>query len=201
MSQLVIIDTGCANLSSVQFALRRLGVNPCISRDSKDIQNADKLLLPGVGTAEFAMANLTALKLVDVIKNITQPTLGICLGMQLLTKHSSESKHGTTTTLGLIDAHTDKMMAKGLPLPHMGWNKVAQIADNLLFDGIDDNAYFYFVHSYAVAVGKTTLGVCEYAEPFSAVICQDNFYGVQFHPEKSGKVGSRLLQNFVEKIK
>lgn len=201
MNQVVIVDTGCANLSSVQFALQRIGVDSLISHHKSDIQNADKLLLPGVGTAQFAMANLAKLGLIEVIKNATQPLLGICLGMQLLTQHSDESTQGNIKTLGLIDTYTKKLSNQGLPLPHMGWNTVAQSVDNPLFDKINDRAYFYFVHSYAVKVGKATLGVCEYGEPFSALICQDNFYGVQFHPEKSGKVGSQLLKNFVENIK
>lgn len=202
MSNVVIIDTGCANLSSVKFALERLGYRPTISGDSAIISQADKLLLPGVGTARFAMENLKTRKLDELIKNLSQPVLGICLGMQLLTQSSKEGgihQDDSVKTLGIIDTHTAPLQAQGLPLPHMGWNSI-EFDDHPLFDGLPVGCHVYFVHSYGVPVGDSTLAKCTYGTAFSAVIGRDNFLGVQFHPEKSGKIGAKILQNFVENI-
>lgn len=202
MVNVVIIDTGCANLSSVKFALERLGYRPTISGDGDVITQADKLILPGVGTAKAAMAQLHERALIDIIKSISQPTLGICLGMQLLTQSSTEGsfhQDDTVKTLGIIDTHTKPLTASGLPLPHMGWNSI-EFDDHPLFDGLNTGCHVYFVHSYGVPVGKNTLAKCTYGTEFSAVIGRDNFLGVQFHPEKSGKIGSKILQNFVENI-
>ncbi len=193
-----IIDTGCANLSSVKFALSRLGYNPIISDDLDELGSADKLLLPGVGTASFAMSNLTKKNLTAYIKNTQTPLLGICLGMQLLTLSSQEGDGGNVATLGVIPAHTKKLSTTSLPLPHMGWNSLDLVKDSPLFDGIKSGDFVYFVHSFGVAVNETTLATCDYGEAFSAIVNQDNFYGMQFHPEKSGKIGARLLQNFIE---
>lgn len=195
-----IIDTGCANLSSVKFALSRLGYNPIISDDLDELGSADKLLLPGVGTASFAMSNLTKKNLTAFIKNTQTPLLGICLGMQLLTLSSQEGEGGDVATLGVIPVHTKKLSTASLPLPHMGWNSLDIVKDSPLFDGIKSGDFVYFVHSFGVAVNETTLATCDYDEAFSAIVNQDNFYGMQFHPEKSGKVGARLLQNFIENI-
>ncbi|WP_408633849.1 imidazole glycerol phosphate synthase subunit HisH [Rappaport israeli] len=204
--KLVIIDTGCANLASVQFALQRLGYAPVISADKQVIAEADKLLLPGVGTAAFAMRNLQARDLISLIVNASQPMLGICLGMQLLTRASNESgevgvKNEWVETLGCVEATTQRLPDYELPLPHMGWNQLEIVREHALFEGIKSGAYVYFVHSYAVAVGDYTLASCVYGAPFSAVIARDNFYGMQFHPEKSGAVGAKLLRNFVENVK
>ncbi len=197
MQTIIIIDTGCANLSSVKFAFDRLGYCAEISRDLNKIQSADKLLLPGVGTAIAAMRNLQERKLIDTIQNAAQPMLGICLGMQLMTKYSSE---GNVSTLNLMDGHTDLIPNTGLPLPHMGWNKVRYAADHPLFADIEQDSHFYFVHSYAVMPNDNTIATCDYGAPFSAALAHKNFYGVQFHPERSGKNGARLLKNFVENI-
>ncbi|OOF54967.1 imidazole glycerol phosphate synthase, glutamine amidotransferase subunit [Rodentibacter genomosp. 2] len=195
MRNITIIDTGCANLSSVKFAFDRLGYTAEITRDLKKIQSADKLLLPGVGTAIAAMKNLQDRQLIETIQNATQPMLGICLGMQLMTEFSTE---GNVSTLSLMSGHTDLIPDMGLPLPHMGWNKVRYQADHPLFAGIEQDSYFYFVHSYAVMPNDNTIATCDYGVPFSAAIQRKNFYGVQFHPERSGKNGAILLRNFVE---
>jgi len=192
----VILDTGCANLSSVKWAIERLGYAPLVSRDPDVVLRADKLLLPGVGTARAAMDQLHERELVDLIKACTQPVLGICLGMQLLGSHSDES--GGVELLGIIDEPVPHMTDVGLPLPHMGWNRVYPKAGNHLFRGIEDGAYFYFVHSYAMPVNPCTIAQCSYGEPFTAAVQKDNFYGVQFHPERSGAAGAQLLKNFLE---
>lgn len=192
---ITIIDTGCANLSSVKFAFDRLGYSAEITRDLKKIQSADKLLLPGVGTANAAMENLQHRQLIDTIQNLTQPVLGICLGMQLMTEFSDE---GRVETLNLMQGKTTLLPNCDLPLPHMGWNKVRYEPNHPLFVGIEQDSHFYFVHSYAVLPNENTVATCDYGVPFSAAIQRDNFYGVQFHPERSGKNGARLLRNFVE---
>lgn len=192
----VILDTGCANLSSVTYAVQRLGYQPQVSRDPEIVLRADKLFLPGVGTAQAAMDQLKQRELIDLIKACTQPVLGICLGMQLLAKSSEEN--GGIDTLGIIETPVTQMTDFGLPLPHMGWNRVYPQAGNRLFQGIEDGAYFYFVHSYAMPVNPWTIAQCHYGEPFTAAVQKDNFFGVQFHPERSGAAGAQLLKNFLE---
>ncbi|MEG3136195.1 imidazole glycerol phosphate synthase subunit HisH [Rouxiella sp. T17] len=192
----VILDTGCANLFSVNAAIKRLGYEPKISREADVVLQSDKLFLPGVGTAQAAMDKLEERDLIELIKACTQPVLGICLGMQLLAAASEES--GGIQTLGIIDKNVIKMPDRGLPLPHMGWNKVKALAGNHLFRGIDEDAYFYFVHSYAMPVCENTIAQTLYGEPFSAAVAKDNFFGVQFHPERSGSAGAQLLKNFLE---
>ncbi|HBO37050.1 MAG TPA: imidazole glycerol phosphate synthase subunit HisH [Pasteurellaceae bacterium] len=197
MTNITIIDTGCANLSSVKFAFDRLGYATEITRDLNKIQSADKLLLPGVGTAMAAMRNLEDRQLIEVIQHATQPVLGICLGMQLMTEYSTE---GNVRTLSVMNGHTELMPNKGLPLPHMGWNKVRYEQDHPLFAGIEQDSHFYFVHSYAVLPNENTIATSDYGVPFSAALARHHFYGVQFHPERSGKNGAQLLKNFVENI-
>lgn len=192
----VILDTGCANLSSVKWAVERLGYTPDVSRDPDVVLRADKLFLPGVGTARAAMNQLEERDLVDLIRACTQPVLGICLGMQLL--GSSSEENGGISTLGIIDAECGLMDTRGLPLPHMGWNQITAQAGNHLFRGIDEESYFYFVHSYAMPVNASTIAQCDYGQPFTAAVQKDNFFGVQFHPERSGKAGAQLLKNFLE---
>ncbi|RRZ94537.1 imidazole glycerol phosphate synthase subunit HisH [Erwinia sp. 198] len=192
----VILDTGCANLSSVKWAIQRLGYEPVVSREADVVLQADKLLLPGVGTAQAAMDQLRERELIELIKACTQPVLGICLGMQLLGSHSEESNG--VTTLGIIDQAVEQMNDCGLPLPHMGWNQITAQAGNHLFRDIPDGAYFYFVHSYAMPVNACTIAQCNYGEPFTAAVQKDNFFGVQFHPERSGAAGAQLLKNFLE---
>ncbi len=192
----VILDTGCANLNSVKSAIGRHGYEPVVSRDPEVVLRADKLFLPGVGTAQAAMVQLRDRELIDLIKACTQPVLGICLGMQLLGKRSEENNG--VDLLGIIEEEVPKMTDHGLPLPHMGWNRVYAKAGDRLFRGIEEGAYFYFVHSYAMPVNPYTIAQCNYGEAFTAAVQKDNFFGVQFHPERSGSAGAQLLKNFLE---
>lgn len=193
--KLAIIDTKCANLASLKFALDRLGFQSVISSSVSELEKADKLFLPGVGTAGKAMANLENLGLTAFIKNTTKPLLGICLGMQILGEFSQELSQ---KTLGVMPFEVRKFKERaGFTLPHMGWNDISILHENALFAGLN-GAYFYFVHSFCVALNEFTLAECEYCEPFSAALMKDNFFGVQFHPERSGEAGEILLQNFVK---
>ncbi|MEQ1976983.1 imidazole glycerol phosphate synthase subunit HisH [Xenorhabdus sp. SGI240] len=192
----VILDTGCANLASVTYAIRRLGYEPTVSLDADIVQTADKLFLPGVGTATAAMKQLEQRQLIPLINALTQPVLGICLGMQLLARVSEEGDN--IPLLQLIDAPVKKMMTADLPLPHIGWNQVKAQTGNPLFHSIANNSRFYFVHSYALPVGEYTTAQTEYGNTFSSAIAKNNFFGVQFHPERSGAAGAQLLKNFLE---
>ncbi|SET00409.1 imidazole glycerol phosphate synthase subunit HisH [Thorsellia anophelis] len=193
---IVILNTGCANLTSVEFALKRLGYTPVISDEPSVVKRADKVLLPGVGTAKAAMAELAGRNLISLVQSLTQPVLGICLGMQLLTSFSEETQG--VALLDLIQAQTQLMKPNELPIPHCGWNTLSAHTNHPLFEGISKDAYFYFVHSYSVPVGEYTLATTEYGGAFSAAIAHDNFTGVQFHPERSGQAGAKLLKNFIE---
>jgi len=193
----VIVDSGVANITSVRAALARLGVDVVVSANSDIISNADRVVLPGVGSAAAAMEQLKSKGLVDVIRKLTQPVLGICLGMQLLFESSEES--GGADCLNLIEGKVRMIEAGvGMPVPHMGWNRLSKIANHPLLDGVQEGDYVYFVHSYAAEIGGYTLAACEYGAEFSAVVGQDNFFGCQFHPERSGKTGARILKNFME---
>jgi len=194
--QLVIVDTGCANITSVFCALQRLGAEVQISADQALIRAADKVIIPGVGTAKQAMANIDAKGLRSTLQQLTQPVLGICLGMQLLTEHSAE---GDVECLGLIPGQVAPLEAKGLRLPHMGWNTLqVESTAHPLLQGITAADYVYFVHSFAVQPSPYMLASCDYGSKFAAVIGRRNFLGMQYHPERSGKVGARLLQNFLQ---
>ena len=197
---IAIIDYQSGNLASVTNALKKIDAKFFISQNSKEIEQADKIIFPGVGHAGEAMKILQRLKLVEVLKNWKKPFLGICLGMQLM---SSYSKEGDTKCLGIIDEKVKKFCRnKAVPcsykIPHMGWNSVKILKDNPLFKNIKDNEYFYFVHCYFMPIGKHTIGRTNYGVDFSAAIQYKNFYGVQFHPERSGVVGLKLLENFVD---
>jgi glutamine amidotransferase len=206
--RVVIIDTGCANVSSVRFAIERLGYQVQISKDPQVVLAADKLFLPGVGTASEAMHNLEQRDLVSLVKQVTKPLLGICLGMQLLGKESQEhSQNGNDIIpcLALCDASVEKIQAEGLPLPHMGWNTITPEDNHPLFKDIPAGSYFYFVHSYAMPVfdhrdnqSGATIATTEYGQPFTAAVQNGNYYGVQFHPERSSKAGAQLIKNFLE---
>ncbi|WP_282177511.1 imidazole glycerol phosphate synthase subunit HisH [Vibrio nereis] len=199
--KVVIIDTGCANVSSVKFAIQRLGYEVTISKDPEVVLAADKLFLPGVGTASEAMKNLEERNLIELVKKVEKPLLGICLGMQLLGKSSQEKGQKAdeqVDCLGLCDGDVRLLETGDLPLPHMGWNTVSAQPGNPLFKGIEEGEYFYFVHSFAMPVGNYTIAQCDYGKPFSAAVQSGNYYGVQFHPERSSKAGSKLIQNFLE---
>jgi glutamine amidotransferase len=193
---LAIVDSGGANIASVRFALERLGVRSELTADPAVIRGAERVILPGVGSAVEGMKRLQARGLVDCVRGLTQPVLGVCLGMQLLFDSSEE---GPTATLGLIPGCVALLpAAPGLQVPHMGWNTVLTGKDVPLLDGIAPDARFYFVHSYAGPVNAFTLASCDHGRPFAAIVQRGNFSGVQFHPERSGAAGARLLQNFVE---
>lgn len=204
----VIIDTGCANLSSVRFAFERLGAKVLVTDDKASIKAAKRVVLPGVGSAGTAMASLTEKALVELIQGLTQPVLGVCLGMQMLTLLSKErgGQAQDCQCLGIIPTEIDELdrqtlKAEGLPLPHMGWNQLtfsnpSQV--HPLFAGVPAGSYVYFVHSYRAPLSDYTLAQCRYGEDFSAAIGKDNFMGVQFHPEKSAAVGAQILGNFLK---
>ncbi len=196
MQRIVIVNTGCANISSVRFALERLGVTVSVSDDHASISRADKVFLPGVGAAPAAMKSIREKGLINVIQQLEQPVLGICLGMQLMVESSAERREGNEPCLALMPGHVGRLEAHGQRLPHMGWNTVHH-QDDALFRGIPQDTYFYFVHSFAIPVYAHTLATCEYGSRFSAAIYNKNFFGVQFHPERSGEAGAQLLTNFV----
>ncbi len=195
MATVVLIDAGGTNIGSVRYALQRLGVDAPLSSDADEIRAATHVILPGVGAAAPGMARLRESGLIDVVRGLTQPVLGVCLGMQLLFDHSEESD---TACLGLIPAGLRRFAQQdNLRVPHMGWNSLHIERRSPLLAGIDSGAFAYFVHSYAAPVGDYTLASCDYGSAFSAVVQRDNFYGAQFHPERSASVGARLLENFI----
>ncbi|RDS85956.1 imidazole glycerol phosphate synthase subunit HisH [Dyella psychrodurans] len=192
----VLVDAGGTNIGSVRYALQRLGVDASLTSDAAQIRTADKVILPGVGAAGPGMARLRELGLVDVIRGLTQPVLGVCLGMQLLCAHSAE---GDTDCLDVIPANVSRFQeTPDLCVPHMGWNRLSTVARHPLLDHLEEGDWAYFVHSYAVPMGEYTLASTDYGGGFSAVIAKDNFHGMQFHPERSANVGAKLLKNFLE---
>jgi glutamine amidotransferase len=200
-ADVVVIDSGGANLASLLFALRRLGASAEVSSDAARIRSASHVLLPGVGAAHDAMARLRATGLDSQLPQLVQPVLGICLGMQLLFETSDEAVQGATQTrcLGVVPGRVQRMRAgTALPVPHMGWNQLEPLREDPLFEGISRGDYVYFVHSFAAPLGQQTLAATDYGGPFSAVVRQGNFRGVQFHPERSAAVGARLLGNFLQ---
>jgi len=201
--KVVIIDTGCANTQSLKYAIERLDAPVIVSHEADVILSADKLFLPGVGAVKEAVKNLKERRLVEVVQQVEQPLLGICLGMQLLVSTSEEgcdTNDEPTHCLGLCDAPVKQLQTKGQPLPHMGWNRVTPVENHPLFKGIPAGSHFYFVHSYAVpaSVGDYTIAHCEYGQTFTAALQHNQYYGVQFHPERSGQAGSQLIKNFLE---
>jgi len=191
----VIIDSGGANLASLQFALERLGARSTVTADARAIAAAPRVVLPGVGSAADAMQRLRRSGLADLLPRLRQPVLGICLGMQLLFERSAE---GTTECLGVLPGTVRRLAAApGRPVPHMGWNQLADSREDPLLEGIGPGEYFYFVHGYAVPKSEVTLAHVDYGEAVSAVVRRDNFWGTQFHPERSASAGARLLGNFL----
>jgi glutamine amidotransferase len=193
--QLVIADTGGANVASLRFAFERLGTLTTVTSDGATIASAERVVLPGVGAAGPSMERLRATGLIGVLRALTQPVLGICLGMHLLFQKSAE---GATSCLSLVPGTVNGIApSPGRPVPHMGWNELRRLRDDPLLEGIGDRDYAYFVHSYAVEVSEFTLASTEYGALLSAVVRRKNFYGAQFHPERSGRTGARLLDNFL----
>lgn len=196
MSKIAIIDSGGANIASLLFAFERLGKSADLTTDVDVIKAAERVLLPGVGAAKDAMERLADAQLVDVIRNLQQPVLGICLGMQLLCEGSEEED---VECLGIIPGTAKRLpSATAFPVPNMGWCTTNKAADHALLTNISDGSFFYYLHSYALPPGAHTLATAEHAIPFSAVIGHKNFVGAQFHPERSSAAGAQLLCNFLE---
>ena len=193
---IAIIDYDTGNLRSVCNALDRIGAEYVLTDDPEVISKADRVLLPGVGEASSAMRKLQERGLCEVIKGLQVPVLGICIGMQLMCRHSEE---GDVDCLGIFDADVLKFQAApsaGVKVPHMGWNAITGLETGL-FDGLSDGDFVYFVHSFAASVCDDTIAVSENGRKFSAAMRRGNFYGAQFHPEKSGEAGERILRNFM----
>jgi len=181
---LVIVDTGVANLASVQFAFERLGVTPVISEDPQTILSANRVLIPGVGAAPFAMKKINQKGLTSVLQTLSQPVMGICLGMQLIFETLEEGGENISG-LGLVPGTVSALDTKGHPSPHMGWNTLSPLKDDPILVGINDNDYAYFVHSFAASISDITLASTNYGADFSAIVRHKNVWGCQFHPERS----------------
>lgn len=197
-----VVDTGVANIHSVVSALGRLGAESVVTSRAEDVRAAERVILPGVGSAGAGMAALTAHGLVEPLRDVTRPLLGICLGMQMMFAGLGEANNKTsgadTRGLGLFGDDVDELDTHGLPLPHMGWNTLETVVDDPLLDGVREEDYVYFVHSFAAPVSSATLAAATYGSAFSAVVRQGNRMGCQFHPERSGTVGARILENFLQ---
>ena len=196
MTRLAIIDSGGANIASLQFAVQRLGIESDLTTDPQRLQAASHVLLPGVGAAADCMGRLQNAGLVDTIRGLRQPLLGICVGMQLLFESSEE---GAVTCLGMLPGRVRRFADRdALPVPHMGWNQLEFAQCSPLLADIEHGDYVYYVHSYAAPVTEFTLATSHYGDPFAAVVQRGNVYGAQFHPERSAKVGAQLLKNFLK---
>ena len=194
---IAIVDYDTGNLCSVWNALERIGAEYVITDDAEVVKNADKVLLPGVGEASSAMEKLRERGLCEVIKNLTQPVLGICIGMQLMCRSSEE---GNAECLGIFDTAVRRFepdKESGVKVPHMGWNSIGNL-HSPLFEGIADGAFVYFVHSYAPDLCDECIAVSANGRTFAAALAKGNFYGTQFHPEKSGDIGEAILRNFLK---
>ncbi len=195
-NNVALVDCGGANIASLRFALERLGVEARFTRNAREIETARRVILPGVGSAGAGMERLSAAGLERLVPRLRQPVLGICLGLQLLYDGSSEHD---TPCLGVVPGRVDLLESSpDHTIPHMGWNQVAQHGESPLLKGIPDGDWFYFVHSYAAPVSEHCAGETEHGRSFASVVQKDNFFGVQFHPERSGQQGARLLKNFLE---
>ena len=192
---IAIIDYKMGNLRSVENALKRLGAEFCVTADEKIIRAADRVLLPGVGNAAEAMQNLRDADLVDVIRSLRRPVLGICVGMQVMCRHSEE---GDVDCLNIFDSRVKRFVpAPDVKVPHMGWNQIGNL-ESKLFKGLEGGSYVYFVHSYYPELCPDTIATSRHGVMFSAALKYENFYGTQFHPEKSGDVGERIIENFLK---
>ncbi|MCK5034143.1 MAG: imidazole glycerol phosphate synthase subunit HisH [Calditrichia bacterium] len=191
--KVAIIKYNAGNIHSVRLALQRLGIEPQVTSDTELINAADKVIFPGVGEASTAMNFINKNGIAEVIKQLKQPVLGICLGLQLMGAHSEEND---TRCLGIFNLEIKKFPPRN-KVPHMGWNLIRNLSSRL-FEGLPGKPYVYFVHSYYAEKFDSTIATTDYILPFSAAIKKDNFYAVQFHPEKSGKVGEQILRNFLK---
>lgn len=195
MSEIAIIDSGGANIASLLFAFERIGRTAALTTDAKVIRAADRVVLPGVGAAKDAMDRLADAQLIDVIRGLEQPVLGICLGLQLLFEGSEEED---IDCLGIVPGIAARLPpSTTCPVPNMGWCATRANSRHPLLDNIADGSFFYYLHSYALPVSEFTLAIANHAEPFSAVIGKDNFVAAQFHPERSSSVGAQVLRNFL----
>lgn len=196
MTRLAIIDSGGANIASLQFAVQRLGIESDLTTDPARLKAASHVLLPGVGAAADCMGRLQSAGLVDTIRSLKQPMLGICVGMQLLFESSEE---GDVACLGVLPGRVRRFDDRsGLPVPHMGWNQLEFSSRSPLLNDIANGDYVYFVHSFAAPVSELALATTEYGARFAAIVQRGNIYGAQFHPERSAKVGAQLLKNFLQ---
>lgn len=192
---IAIVDYKMGNLRSVENALKRLGAEFCVTSEEEVIRAADRVLLPGVGNAAEAMENLRKANLVEVIRSLRRPVLGICVGMQVMCRHSEE---GDVECLNIFDARVRRFTPSAeLKVPHMGWNRIGNL-ESKLFRGLDGGSYVYFVHSYYPELCPDTIATAQHGVMFSAALKYENFYGTQFHPEKSGDVGERIIENFLK---
>jgi len=195
---LKIVKYNAGNIQSVLFALERIGVQAEVTDDVEKLQSADKVIFPGVGEASTAMDYLKARNLDKLIKELKQPVLGVCLGMQLMCAYSEEND---TQCLGIFEENVLRFNGDGddLKVPQMGWNNIYNLKSPLM-DNVHENSYCYFVHSYYAAIGQHTIATTDYAKPFSAALNKNNFYGVQFHAEKSADAGQQILKNFITAV-
>ncbi len=192
--EIAIIKYNAGNVASVMYALDRIGQKYKWTDNPEEIKKADKVIFPGVGEASTAMAYLKEKGLDTLIKGLKQPVLATCIGMQLLCKHSEE---GNVDCIGVFDVEVKKFQSKDLKIPHVGWNSITAKGDNPLMKGLKEDEFVYFVHSFYAPVNAYTTAVCEYVQPFSAMLHKDNFYAAQFHAEISGKAGEQILKNFL----
>ncbi len=192
--EIAIIKYNAGNVASVMYALDRIGQKYNWTDDPEEIKKADKVIFPGVGEASTAMAYLKEKGLDTLIKGLKQPVLATCIGMQLLCKHSEE---GNVDCIGVFDVEVKKFQSKDLKIPHVGWNSINEKGENPLMKGLKAEEFVYFVHSFYAPLNAYTTAVCEYVQPFSAMLHKDNFYAAQFHAEISGKAGEQILKNFL----
>ena len=193
--KVAVVKYNAGNIRSVDYALKRLGVEAVITADKEELQSADKVIFPGVGEAETTMNHLKATGLDELIKNLRQPVLGNCLGMQLMCRHSEE---GEVDCLNIFDVDVKRFVPQRHEdkVPHMGWNTIGK-TNSKLFEGFTEEEFVYFVHSFYVPTCNFTAATTDFIHPFSAALHKDNFYATQFHPEKSGKTGEKILTNFL----